>query len=108
MCASNAAPPRDGNAGGTPGQNAEQACAALLDQVGGSDPAALPDHMIQRLLTFVVRAYAAKLDAGEPFEPFTQDSGLTASDVCPAVARMLKAVDIDLFELVMWQHLVDR
>ena len=109
MCASDAAPPRDNRTSDMPGQNAQEACAAFLDRFGGGDGlASLPDIMVQRLLTLAVGAYAAKLDAGDPCEPFARDSRLTASEVCPVVARMLRAVDVDLFELVMWQHLVDR
>jgi len=86
----------------------ETACVALLDQFSGDvDLASLPDTLIQRLLTLAVGAYAAKLDAGEPCEPFASESRPTAAQVCPVVARMLKAAGVDLFELAMWQHLVD-
>jgi hypothetical protein len=103
MCASDAP-----NSGGTSAQHAQEACAVLLDGFGGGlDLAALPDTLIQRLLTLAVGAYAAKLDAGAPCRPFAPESRLTASEVCPVVARMLRAVDVDLFELAMWQHLVD-
>lgn len=109
MCASDAALPRDHSTAGTLVKNAQEACAALLDHFGsGADLTALPDSTVQRLLTLAVGAYAAKLDDGDPCEPFARESGLTASEVCPVVARMLKAVDVDLFELAMWQHVVDR
>ncbi len=48
MCTSDAGPPRDKSTGGRPAQNAQEACAALLDQFGGGELASLPDTMIQR------------------------------------------------------------
>lgn len=95
--------------GGPSARQAQEACAAFLDGFGGEvDLASLPGDLVQRLLTLAVGAYAAKLDAGEPCRPFSPDSRLTASDVCPVVAHMLRAVDVDLFELAMWQHVVDE
>ena len=103
MCASDAPGP-----GGAAARNTLEALAALLDGFGAdADLASLPDATVQRLLTLAVGAYAAKLDAGAPCEPFAPNGTLTATEVCPVVARMLKAVDVDLFELAMWQHLVD-
>ncbi len=115
MCASDAPPPRGRHAGASaapdPAQSAgtlAKTCAALLDQCAGeADLASLPDGMLQRLLAVAVGAYAARLEAGTPCEPFAPGSGLTASEVGPVVARMLRAVDVDLFELAMWQHLID-
>ncbi len=108
MCASDAAPPRGNHPGGGASPDLARACAALLDQCGrNADLASLPDDVVQRLLALAVGAYAAKLEAGAPCGPFAPDSGLTASEVGPVVARMLRAVDVDLFELAMWQHLID-
>lgn len=108
MCASDATRPREDGTGRPPVRNLDAACVALLEQFSGDvDLASLSDTLIQRLLALAVGAYAAKLDAGEPCEPFAPENRPTAAQVCPVVARMLKAADVDLFELAIWQHLVD-
>lgn len=73
-----------------------------------ADPEAVPDGVVQRLLALVVRLYAAKLDLGQVLDPFPPGDVPTATAVGLAVGRMLKAADVELFELVMWQQLIDR
>jgi hypothetical protein len=71
------------------------------------DPAACPDEVVQRLLGLAVRLYAAKRDAGEALAPFVPGCTLTATEVGATVVPMLRAADVELFELAMWQHLID-
>jgi hypothetical protein len=70
--------------------------------------AALPvsDRTLQDLVALVVRAYARRLEANEGEEalpPFRADAALTATEVVVLVTEMLRAADIEVFELGMWQ-----
>ncbi len=79
--------------------------AAALDE---ADPDTIPDALVQRLLALAVRLYAAKLDSDQTLEPFPPGTVPTATAVGHTVGRMLRAADVELFELVMWQHLIDK
>ena len=81
----------------------------LQDRVGAMAPQALPeaasDTAVQQLLTVAVQLYASKLEDEVVLFPFTGDDVLTPTEVGMTVGHMIKAADIDLFELVSWQSL---
>lgn len=62
------------------------------------------DAEIQAALAGAVRAYAeraAERDGGLP--AFPPDGSVTATEVMVTVTAMLKAVNLQVFELGMWQ-----
>jgi hypothetical protein len=82
----------------------------LLHQVYALDDASLSssvsDHTVQELLTVAVKLYAGKLADEVVLFPFVGDEALTATEVGTTVGQMIKAADIDIFELVAWQSLL--
>jgi hypothetical protein len=62
------------------------------------------DKIAQRLLTAAVRLYAARVAAGSSIDPFTDLDAVTATDVVITVTRMLEAVEVEVFELGVWQN----
>lgn len=82
---------------------------SLLEHLEAVDPdqlaTAVSDTASQRLLTLAVKAYASKLEDENPLFPFIDEESLTATEVGMTVGHMIKAADIDLFELVSWQAL---
>jgi hypothetical protein len=62
------------------------------------------DADIQMMLAKAVRLYAERA-AGqdEPLPPFPADVTMTATEVVVTVSAMLKAVNLQVFELGMWQ-----
>lgn len=68
-----------------------------------NDPERVPDEALQNLLLHAVRLYAAKTEAGlrSPFPP--RGGGATADDVMVTATDMLHALNVQLFELSMWQ-----
>ena len=66
---------------------------------GGID--AVSEESIQHLLTAAVKLYVAKREAGSSFSPFIDDS-VTATEVSVTALSMVKAVDMQLFELSLW------
>ena len=71
--------------------------AALDDSCG------LSDTTLQSLFAAAVRCYAARADAGASLPPFPHDAGVTATDAMIAADAILKAMNLQLFELSMWQ-----
>ena len=60
------------------------------------------DADLQATLASAVRLYAARV-AERELAPFPAEAGVTATDVMIAVTAMLKAVNVQVFELGMWQ-----
>ncbi len=75
---------------------------AGLDRVAGSEALeALPNEMVQSLLTMGVQLYYAKRQSGVEFPPLLADD-LTAGEVATATADMVKAMQLELFEVALW------
>jgi hypothetical protein len=69
-----------------------------------SSPDALSDGEIQALLARAVRLYAERVAAREePLPAFPPDAHITATDAVVTTTAILKAVNVQLFELGMWQ-----
>ena len=88
------------------------AATAALDDIvrkttagleSGSMVEAVPMEGIQKLIAAAVRAYAIQFHAGRDIPIFGQAHGVTATDTMVVTTAMLKAVNIQLFELGMWQ-----
>jgi hypothetical protein len=73
-----------------------------LDRLAGSEALdAIPDQAVRSLLTMGVQLYYAKRTSGAQFAPLSEQD-VTASEVAVAVADMVKAVQIELFEVALW------
>jgi hypothetical protein len=63
----------------------------------------LPDEALQRMLTAAVKAYAARQETDPDLYPFTDPDAVTATEVVVAVSKLLEAVEVEVFELGVWQ-----
>jgi len=61
----------------------------------------LTDRALTEVLTAAVRLYSQRAADRELPDPLLRGH-VTASDVGPMCLRMLRAVDLELFELTMW------
>jgi hypothetical protein len=62
---------------------------------------------LQKLIAAVCRVYTARREAGEQFAPVPKNS-ITATDVMITASGLLKATDLAVFELGMWQNWTGR
>jgi hypothetical protein len=62
---------------------------------------------LQKLIAAVCRVYTARREAGEQFAPVSKNS-ITATDVMITASGLLKATDLAVFELGMWQNWTGR
>ena len=73
-----------------------------LNRLAGSEPIeAIPDQMVQALLTMGGQLYFAKRESGVDLCPLLLDE-LSATEVAVASADMVKAVQLELFEVALW------
>ena len=79
-------------------KHASDALAAAL-----ADPERIPDAALRALVASAVRLYAVKAEAGmrTPLPP--DGGGVTITDAMLTVTDLLHALNVQLFELSMWQ-----
>ena len=68
----------------------------------------LTTEAMQDLLAAVCRLYAAKVEAGEAILPCTTHHGLSATDAMISASGLLRAANLAVFELGMWQNCTGR
>lgn len=78
-----------------------QAAAGLATAV--AEPDRVSDEALKNLICHAVRLYAVKAESGlaSPFPP--RGGGVSADDVMITATDMLHALNLQLFELSMWQ-----
>jgi len=62
---------------------------------------------LQKLMAAACRVYAARSEAGEQFMPVARNA-ISATDVMVTASGLLRAVDLAVFELGMWQSWTGR
>jgi hypothetical protein len=77
--------------------------AAAILAAGVSDPDRIPDTELRALMASLLRLYAAKAENGmrTPLPP--DAGGVTVTETMIAVTDLLHAVNVQVFELSMWQ-----
>ena len=68
----------------------------------------LSTEALQALMAAVCKTYAAQIEAGEQLLPLAQRGGATATDVMITASGLLKAANLAVFELGMWQSWTGR
>jgi hypothetical protein len=62
---------------------------------------------LQKLIAAACRVYTARSEAGEKFTPVPRNS-ISATDVMVTASGLLRAADLAVFELGMWQNWTGR
>jgi hypothetical protein len=68
----------------------------------------LAPEALQVLLAALCRTYSAQVDAGGRFLPVPAQSGVTPTDVMITASGLLRAANLAVFELGMWQSWTGR
>jgi hypothetical protein len=68
------------------------------------EPDAVPDDLLRRTLAAAVKVYAAKAERrGGELAPFP-DGEVTATESVVAACALIRAADLNLFDVAMWFH----
>jgi hypothetical protein len=62
---------------------------------------------LQKLMAAACRLYTARAEAGEQFTPVSRNS-ISATDIMVTASGLLRAADLAVFELGMWQSWTGR
>jgi hypothetical protein len=85
---------------------------ALADEIGRrlakGDLEALPPEAVQALIAAACRVYGASAEAGNSYPIVSGRDSLTSTDVMVACSALLKAADLQVFELGMWSNWTGR
>jgi hypothetical protein len=68
----------------------------------------LTPDAIQALMAAACRSYAAQVEAGGQFPPLANRNHVTPTDVMVTASGLLKAANLAVFELGMWQSWTGR
>ena len=95
----------DGAAGSA---EAKRLAAELERALASGRRDVLSTEALQALMAAVCKTYAAQIEAGEQLLPLPQRGGATATDVMITASGLLKAANLAVFELGMWQSWTGR
>ncbi|MEE2954812.1 MAG: hypothetical protein VX780_01645 [Pseudomonadota bacterium] len=82
-------------------EKALRAFAKRIREIPEGEP--IPDEIIQEGFTALVRLYAVKFQLGERWEPFSEKNVVPATAAMIMCTAMMRAVNVEVFELGMWQ-----
>jgi hypothetical protein len=68
----------------------------------------LEPEAVQRLIAALCRTYSAQNEAGDVYLPLPEQSQVMDTDVMVLASALLKAVNLQVFELGMWQSWTGR
>ena len=77
-------------------------CRAVDAALKRGELAAISDDALRRVLTAAVKIYAAKAEDAETEVPPFDKHDVTATEAVTAVCAMIRAVDLNLFDVAMW------
>jgi len=95
----------DGAAGSA---EAKRLAAELERALASGRRDVLSTEALQALMAAVCKTYAAQIEAGAQLLPLPQRGGATATDVMITASGLLKAANLAVFELGMWQSWTGR
>jgi hypothetical protein len=82
---------------------AEQLAASLQDWIDAGQAGVFPDQTMRLLMAALVKIYAAKFDEGQRPALLNVDDGVSATAVLVTTSALMKALNLEIFELGMWQ-----
>jgi hypothetical protein len=94
--------------GATGSAEAKRLAAELERALASGRRDLLSTEALQALMAAVCKTYAAQIEAGEQLLPLAQRGGATATDVMITASGLLKAANLAVFELGMWQSWTGR
>jgi hypothetical protein len=94
--------------GTTASADAKRLAAEIEQALAGGQRDVLSTDALQALMAAVCKSYAAQVEAGVDLLPLPQRGGATATDVMVTASGLLKAANLAVFELGMWQSWTGR
>jgi hypothetical protein len=94
--------------GTTLDRDAVRLAASLEQALAEGHVDALTPAAVQRLMAAICRAYRAQIETGQDYLPLAGHAALAPTDVMVACGALLRAADLGVFELGVWQSFTGR
>lgn len=89
-------------------EEAARLAATIEKDLAAGRKDTLTPQALQALMAASCKAYAAHIEAGHDMLPFGQRAGVSPTDVMVTASGLLRAVNLAVFELGMWQSWTGR
>lgn len=100
--ATKAAKPGDASA------QAQQLAALIEKSLADGNTGAVSERALQDLMAALCKNYSAKVEAGEEIMPLRGRTVVNSTDIMTTASGLLKAANLAVFELGMWQSWTGR
>jgi hypothetical protein len=77
-------------------------CATAEEALRNGTPDTISDESLQRILSAAIRLYAAKSEYHTGELPMFGDHPVNATEAVTAICAMMRAADLNFFDLQMW------
>ena len=81
----------------------ETAAREFLDVLKSEKSSGISNAYLQEILQAAILLFSARVQAGVMQSPFRDERAVSATDVAIASTAMLDAVNVQVFELGLWQ-----
>jgi hypothetical protein len=88
--------------------DAKKLAAALERALADGQLDVLPPDALQALMSALCRTYSAQVENGQQLLPVRERTGLNSTEVMTTASGLLKAANLAVFELGMWQSWTGR
>jgi hypothetical protein len=95
------------NAGNGIALDANRLAASIERELGAGNDA-LPPEALQRLMAALCNAYSAQVEAGGRFTPVPERGAVPPTAIMVTASGLLRAANLAVFELGMWQSWTGR
>ncbi len=87
---------------------AKQLATTIERELGAGRSDTLSPEALQRLMAALCNTYSAQIEAGGRFTPVPERSAVTPTAVMVTASGLLRAANLAVFELGMWQSWTGR
>jgi len=96
------------SAAAAPSIAAMQLAATVERGLAEGRPDVLTPKAVQALMAAACKAYAAQIEAGGKYPPLAPRRGVNDSTIMVTASALLRAANLEVFELAMWQSWTGR
>ena len=84
------------------------ALAAVLERGVADGNSVVSEQALQDLMAALCKTYSARIEAGDQILPLRGRTVVTSTDIMTTASGLLKAANLAVFELGMWQSWTGR
>ena len=95
-------------AGDSDASKQAQQLAALLERSVAGGTCVVTEEALQDLMAALCKTYSARIEAGEAILPLRGRTAVSSTDIMTTASGLLKAANLAVFELGMWQSWTGR